>query len=90
MEFHRGLSSVQHHHHFGLSVLILLSIVLFNLALSQRLPDDEVEALKQIAKTLGMTGWKFDATTNPCTGGLKGVNCTCNNTICHVTAVYVL
>ncbi|KAI3894900.1 hypothetical protein MKX03_018179, partial [Papaver bracteatum] len=93
MEFHRGSSSVQHHHHLRFSVLILLSVIqisFFNLALSQRLPEEEVEALKQIGNTLGMTGWKFDATTNPCTGGLKGVNCSCsfsNNTICHIIAI---
>ncbi|KAI3995942.1 hypothetical protein MKX01_004097 [Papaver californicum] len=93
----RGSSSVQRHHHqLRISLLIiLLSIIqfsFFNLSLPQRLPEDEVEALKQIGTTVGMTGWKFDAATDPCTGGLKGVNCTCsfsNNTICHVIAVYV-
>ncbi|KAI3995943.1 hypothetical protein MKX01_004098 [Papaver californicum] len=92
MGFHRGSPSLilYHYHHLGFSVWMLLSIIqfsFFNLALSQRLPDDEVEALKQIGKTLGVTGWKFDAATDPCTGGLKGVNCTCSLTICHVMAI---
>ncbi|KAI3833933.1 hypothetical protein MKW92_007903 [Papaver armeniacum] len=90
MKFHRGSSSIQRHRHLSLFVLILLSIVqfsFFNLALSLLLPDEEVEALKQIGKTLGTTDWKFDATTDPCNGDLKGVNCTCTNNICHVTAV---
>ncbi|RZC76084.1 hypothetical protein C5167_001690 [Papaver somniferum] len=93
MVFHRGLPSV-HHHHFTLSVFLLLCVIqfyFFNLSLSQRLPEYEVEALKQIGKTLGMTGWQFDA-TDPCTSGLKGVNCSCgfsNNTICHVFAIVI-
>ncbi|KAI3894903.1 hypothetical protein MKX03_018182 [Papaver bracteatum] len=73
MEFHRRSSSIQHHHRLRLFVLILSSIIqlsFLDVALSLRLPDSEVEALKQIGKTLGVTGWKFDATTDPCTGGL--------------------
>ncbi|KAI3927184.1 hypothetical protein MKX01_020543, partial [Papaver californicum] len=86
MEFNRGLSSVRHR--LNLFVLILLLIIefgFFDLALSQRLPNAEVEALKEIAKTLGKKDWNFAATSDPCTA--VGVNCNCtfsNNTVCHV------
>ncbi|XP_068666649.1 probable leucine-rich repeat receptor-like serine/threonine-protein kinase At3g14840 [Aristolochia californica] len=64
------------------------------------LSDDEVEALKQIAKTLGIKGWNLSV--DPCTGeaGVVTVNrekalesavtCNCtfqNKTVCHVISI---
>ncbi|XXG90324.1 hypothetical protein AAC387_Pa12g2114 [Persea americana] len=59
------------------------------------LPQDEMDALRLIGKTLGK---KWDFTANPCTGesGWLGpsvtenaVNCTCptNDTFCHVVSI---
>ncbi|XP_058209730.1 probable leucine-rich repeat receptor-like serine/threonine-protein kinase At3g14840 isoform X11 [Rhododendron vialii] len=57
------------------------------------LPPDEVEALKEIGKTLGKT-WDFDV--DPCTFSTENhhlenfentVNCTCNGTVCHITRI---
>ncbi|KAI3892863.1 hypothetical protein MKW92_027290 [Papaver armeniacum] len=82
------------YYHFfidSISVLILLLIIefgLFDFAVSQRLPNAEVEALKEIAKTLGKKDWNFAATSDPCTA--VGVNCTCTfsgNTVCHVIKI---
>ncbi|TQD76980.1 hypothetical protein C1H46_037480 [Malus baccata] len=65
-----------------------------------RLPQDEVQALTDIAKTLGKTGWDFSV--DPCSGQLpwtnisafKGfesaVTCNCSfddSTVCHVTSM---
>ncbi|CAN6694115.1 unnamed protein product [Malus baccata var. baccata] len=65
-----------------------------------RLPQDEVQALTDIAKTLGKTGWDFSV--DPCSGqlpwtnisALKGfesaVTCNCSfddSTVCHVTSI---
>ncbi|XP_038898249.1 probable leucine-rich repeat receptor-like serine/threonine-protein kinase At3g14840 [Benincasa hispida] len=68
-----------------------------------RLPADEVEALKEIGKTLGKPDWDF--TADPCGGVSSGwisnskqfdtsfannVTCNCNfqnNTVCHVTNI---
>ncbi|KAK1399191.1 putative leucine-rich repeat receptor-like serine/threonine-protein kinase [Heracleum sosnowskyi] len=64
------------------------------------LPSDEVEALRQSAKTLGKTNWNFSV--DPCSGdsgwnatvGLKSPdnavtcgNCSDNGTVCHVTSI---
>ncbi|KAK2986541.1 hypothetical protein RJ640_004291 [Escallonia rubra] len=64
------------------------------------LPDDEVRALQQIAKTLGKTDWNFSvdpcsgqsnwATLNPVKGSENAVTCNCtfnNNTVCHVVSI---
>ncbi|XP_024160837.1 probable leucine-rich repeat receptor-like serine/threonine-protein kinase At3g14840 [Rosa chinensis] len=66
-----------------------------------RLPEDEVEALKDIAKTLGKTNWNFSAdpcgndygwaNLNPVKGSEDAVTCNCtlvpNSTVCHVTSI---
>ncbi|XP_043810758.1 probable leucine-rich repeat receptor-like serine/threonine-protein kinase At3g14840 isoform X3 [Manihot esculenta] len=65
-----------------------------------RLPDDEVEALRDIGNTLGKKDWNFNV--DPCSGEsgwadsiqVKGsenaVTCTCsfpNSSVCHVTSI---
>ncbi|XP_070675448.1 probable leucine-rich repeat receptor-like serine/threonine-protein kinase At3g14840 [Malus domestica] len=60
-----------------------------------RLPQDEVQALADIAKTLGKTGWDFSV--DPCSGWtniseVEGFAVTCNcsfddSTVCHVTSI---
>ncbi|KAM1256885.1 hypothetical protein ACFX2I_030924 [Malus domestica] len=60
-----------------------------------RLPQDEVQALADIAKTLGKTGWDFSV--DPCSGWtniseVEGFAVTCNcsfddSTVCHVTSM---
>ncbi|KAF8034233.1 hypothetical protein BT93_C0502 [Corymbia citriodora subsp. variegata] len=83
------------------SVLVLLGATSLAAAAATSLPDDEVEALKEIAATLGKTDWNFSA--DPCSkeGGwsdnltlektLNHVDCSCNftdtnnKTVCHVT-----
>eukprot|EP00257_Ricinus_communis_P026684 XP_025014098.1 probable leucine-rich repeat receptor-like serine/threonine-protein kinase At3g14840 [Ricinus communis] len=85
-----------------LLVVSVLLLCLANLASgAARLPNDEVEALKDIGKTLGKT-WNF--TVDPCSGDsgwttpnpVKGfenaVTCNCsfsNATICHVVSMYL-
>ncbi|KAL3715814.1 hypothetical protein ACJRO7_007549 [Eucalyptus globulus] len=83
------------------SMLVLLSITTLATA-ATLLPQDEVDALKEIAKMLGKSDWDFDV--DPC--GVEGgwgdtivlhtitnaVNCknstdAHNNTISHVTAI---
>ncbi|RZC67494.1 hypothetical protein C5167_011183, partial [Papaver somniferum] len=76
------------------TVLLIIAYGFFDLALSQRLPDVEVEALTEIAKTLGKQGWDF-AKLDPCsrTTPTEGINCTCTfsgNTVCHVTGIQSL
>ncbi|KAI3887910.1 hypothetical protein MKX03_012590 [Papaver bracteatum] len=88
MVVHSGLPPL--HHRLNLFVLILLLIIkfgFFNLALSQKLPEAEVEALEEIAKTIGMKDWNFAATAGPC--AVKGVNCSCPHpgNVCHVTGM---
>ncbi|KAI3938959.1 hypothetical protein MKW92_050623 [Papaver armeniacum] len=86
MEVYRRLPSL--HHRLNLSVFVLFLITQFSsfdFAVSQKLPSAEVEALKEIAKTLGKKDWNIAATSDPCTA--VGVNCTCTfsgNTVCHV------
>uniref|UniRef100_F6H2L6 non-specific serine/threonine protein kinase n=1 Tax=Vitis vinifera TaxID=29760 RepID=F6H2L6_VITVI len=57
-----------------------------------------VEALEEIAKTLGKTDWNFSAdpcggewgwaTKNPVKGSENAVTCSCtNNTVCHVVGI---
>ncbi|KAB2605506.1 leucine-rich repeat receptor-like serine/threonine-protein kinase [Pyrus ussuriensis x Pyrus communis] len=67
-----------------------------------RLPNDEVQTLKEIAKTLGKTDWNFSGDANPCSGQLpwtdpsplkgfdKSIICNCsyeNRTVCHITRI---
>ncbi|KAI3996090.1 hypothetical protein MKX01_018159 [Papaver californicum] len=85
-----GLPSVRRRL-LNLILLILLLITeceFFDFAVSQRLPKAEVEALKEISKTLGMKDWNFAATADPCTAAV-GVNCSCtaSNNIRHVISM---
>ncbi|KAI3860661.1 hypothetical protein MKW92_053892, partial [Papaver armeniacum] len=87
-----GGSSSLHHRRmlsvYVFAVLLMIGCVFFDLALSHRLPDVEVEALTEIAKTLGKQGWDF-AKLDPC-NGTEGINCDCTfsgNTVCHVTGI---
>ncbi|KAF2286151.1 hypothetical protein GH714_011001 [Hevea brasiliensis] len=65
-----------------------------------RLPNDEVEALRDIAKTLGKTDWNFSvdpcsgesgwADLNPVKGSENAVTCNCSfsdATICHIISI---
>ncbi|RXH84058.1 hypothetical protein DVH24_026957 [Malus domestica] len=67
-----------------------------------RLPNDEVQILKDIAKTLGKTDWDFSGDADPCSGQLpwadpsapKGlenaISCNCsyeNSTVCYITSI---
>ncbi|KAL9366652.1 hypothetical protein Peur_037851 [Populus x canadensis] len=86
------------------SRLLFASLVAFCLATfasgATRLPDDEVEALRDIAKTIGKTNWNFSADPcggqwgwvdpNPVKGNENAVSCDCtfsNGTICHVISI---
>ncbi|CAL5405972.1 unnamed protein product [Camellia sinensis] len=64
------------------------------------LPNDEVQALQQIANTLGKTDWNFSAdpcsgeygwaTPHPVSGSENSVTCNCsfnNNTLCHIVSI---
>ncbi|XP_050371082.1 probable leucine-rich repeat receptor-like serine/threonine-protein kinase At3g14840 [Argentina anserina] len=83
-------------------VLPLLLVCSATLAFgATQLPDDEVQALKDIAKTLGKTNWNFSAdpcgqdygwaNLNPVEGFEDAVTCNCtlvpNSTVCHVTSI---
>ncbi|XP_058095480.1 probable leucine-rich repeat receptor-like serine/threonine-protein kinase At3g14840 [Magnolia sinica] len=83
---------------FLVSFLVLSCFMTFGSA-ATRLPDDEVETLKQIAKTLGKN-WNFGVdpcsgelgwtTRNPVKGLENSVTCNCsftNNTVCHVVSI---
>eukprot|EP00258_Populus_trichocarpa_P029843 XP_024445862.1 probable leucine-rich repeat receptor-like serine/threonine-protein kinase At3g14840 isoform X3 [Populus trichocarpa] len=86
------------------SRLLFASLVAFCLATfasgATRLPDDEVEALRDMAKTIGKTNWNFSADPcggqwgwvdpNPVKGNENAVSCDCtfsNGTICHVISI---
>ncbi|XP_062011660.1 probable leucine-rich repeat receptor-like serine/threonine-protein kinase At3g14840 isoform X1 [Rosa rugosa] len=80
--------------------LLLVCSATFAFGATQ-LPEDEVEALKDIAKTLGKTNWNFSAdpcgndygwaNLNPVKGFENAVTCNCtlvpNFTVCHVTSI---
>lgn len=66
------------------------------------LPPDEVEALKEIGKTLGKNDWDFSVGADPCSGeggwitknlpkgSVNNVTCDCsfvNNTVCHIIRI---
>ncbi|KAK7401755.1 hypothetical protein VNO78_13483 [Psophocarpus tetragonolobus] len=84
------------------SLLLLVAFCFASSASAQpTLSPDEVEALRDIAKTLGKDDWDFD-NVDPCSGQrnwtstvqVKGsennVTCNCNfvnNTVCHVTHI---
>ncbi|XP_048444585.1 probable leucine-rich repeat receptor-like serine/threonine-protein kinase At3g14840 isoform X2 [Pyrus x bretschneideri] len=64
-----------------------------------RLPNDEVQTLKDIAKILRKTDWDFSGDANPCSGQLpwkdpnapkqseNAINCNCSSTVCHITGI---
>ncbi|XP_019456015.1 PREDICTED: probable leucine-rich repeat receptor-like serine/threonine-protein kinase At3g14840 isoform X2 [Lupinus angustifolius] len=81
-------------------LMLLATFYLPSLASGATLSNDEVEALKQIAKTLGKKDWDFSV--DPCSGQRNwtsldqvevtenAVTCNCsfaNATICHVTNI---
>ncbi|XP_022717350.1 probable leucine-rich repeat receptor-like serine/threonine-protein kinase At3g14840 isoform X2 [Durio zibethinus] len=79
---------------------ILLTCCLSSFVFGATLPDDEVECLKDTAKTLGKKDWNFSvdpcsgeegwATPNPLKGFENAVTCNCsfsNATVCHVISI---
>ncbi|GLT72029.1 hypothetical protein SLA2020_440000 [Shorea laevis] len=67
-----------------------------------RVPQDEVDALQQIAKTMGATYWKFNATSckletvgvtapEPPARSEKNITCNCQfeNNTCHIVAIEI-
>ncbi|KAG6591769.1 putative leucine-rich repeat receptor-like serine/threonine-protein kinase, partial [Cucurbita argyrosperma subsp. sororia] len=87
-----------------LAVVFLSSLCFLTLTSgAARLPDDEVEALKEIGRTLGKTDWNFAADLCGGVGSgwitnstqfdpsfVNNVTCNCsfqNNTVCHVTNI---
>ncbi|KAL6202015.1 hypothetical protein ACLB2K_025726 [Fragaria x ananassa] len=85
-------------------LLVLPLLLAFSATLAfgaTQLPEDEVEALKDIAKTLGKTNWNFSAdpcgsaygwaNLKPVKGSEDAVTCNCtlvpNSTVCHVTSI---
>ncbi|XP_074368207.1 putative leucine-rich repeat receptor-like serine/threonine-protein kinase At3g14840 isoform X2 [Apium graveolens] len=84
-----------------ITVLLFYFICFAITPASAALASDEVEALKESAKTLGKTNWNFDV--DPCSGasgwntstvGQKSPdnavscgNCSSNGTVCHVTGI---
>ncbi|XP_059436366.1 uncharacterized protein LOC132169331 [Corylus avellana] len=65
-------------------------------------PQDEVDALQQIAKTMGATYWEFNATSckletvgvtspEPPAGSEKNITCNCqfHNNTCHIVAIEI-
>ncbi|KAI4333487.1 hypothetical protein L6164_018291 [Bauhinia variegata] len=87
-----------------LSFLAFCSAASFAFASNATLPYEEVEALKDIAKTLGKYDWDFSI--DPCNkegagnwrtpaGPTYGTNVTCdctyaNNSVCHVTYITLI
>ncbi|KAH7843772.1 hypothetical protein Vadar_020583 [Vaccinium darrowii] len=85
------------------SLVIGIFICFTTFAYGATLPPDEVDALKEIGKTLGKTDWNFSVGANPCSGeaggwitpnlpkgSLNNVTCDCsfvNNTVCHITRI---
>ncbi|KAK7313165.1 hypothetical protein VNO77_37642 [Canavalia gladiata] len=87
-------------HSFLLRFLVIFSFV--SVAFGATLSDDEVQALKDIGKTLGKKDWDFSV--DPCSGkrnwtshvkvrgNENNVTCDCsfaNGTICHVTNIHL-
>ncbi|KAM1001299.1 hypothetical protein ACFX19_007925 [Malus domestica] len=65
-----------------------------------RLANDEVQTLKDIAKTLENTDWDFSGDADPCSRQLpwtdpsaleeKSITCNCSyesSTVCHITSM---
>ncbi|XP_042482782.1 probable LRR receptor-like serine/threonine-protein kinase At1g07650 [Macadamia integrifolia] len=83
------------------SVLVFCCFGTFRCAVA-RLPQEEVDALKQIAKTMGKHGWNFSVdpcsgeynwvTPYPAVGYDNNVTCDChfqNETVCHVVSIFL-
>lgn len=75
-------------------VVLLISSLFFFATAAPTLPSHEVEALQQIATTLGKTDWIFGAdscnNTDSSQGGNNSITCDCtsaNATICHVVGI---
>ncbi|KAK8551450.1 hypothetical protein V6N12_040088 [Hibiscus sabdariffa] len=56
------------------------------------LPQDEVNVLNQVAKTMGSNDWSFDAGSCNISEQVnmradKNITCTCQNGTCHVTHI---
>ncbi|XP_013587281.1 PREDICTED: probable leucine-rich repeat receptor-like serine/threonine-protein kinase At3g14840 isoform X2 [Brassica oleracea var. oleracea] len=78
---------------------VLVSLILFGFASSQKLARDEVDVLRAAAKVLQQKMWNFSV--DPCdvasVGGWRNPNagkgfedavtCNCSSTLCHVTSV---
>ncbi|RDX97094.1 putative leucine-rich repeat receptor-like serine/threonine-protein kinase, partial [Mucuna pruriens] len=84
----------------GFSLLFLLPLWVAPIAFGAALPEGEVQALKDIASTIGKKNWDFNV--DPCSGKsnwtssvqLQGsenaVTCDCsflNHTVCHVVSI---
>ncbi|XP_024019466.1 probable leucine-rich repeat receptor-like serine/threonine-protein kinase At3g14840 isoform X2 [Morus notabilis] len=80
--------------------LVTFFYVILSSNASAQLPKSEVEALREIAKTLGKTNWNFSVdpcsgdygwvTKNPVQGFENAVSCNrsfCSATACHVTSI---
>ncbi|OMO82764.1 hypothetical protein COLO4_22844 [Corchorus olitorius] len=75
-----------------LSVVLVFSWANTNKSGAARLPQDEVNTLNQVARTMGNSQWNFDAdacnvteNVDSDTGSQKNISCTCLNGTCHVT-----
>ncbi|KAK4491625.1 hypothetical protein RD792_002380 [Penstemon davidsonii] len=81
-------------------VLTVICFGFFKLCESQTVPQEEADALQQIATEMGAIYWRFNAdlceveevgvTQTPPSGSEGYVECNCNynnNTVCHVTRI---
>ncbi|KAH1266059.1 putative leucine-rich repeat receptor-like serine/threonine-protein kinase [Glycine max] len=78
----------------GFSLLFLLPLCFASLAVGATLPEDEVQALRDIAHTIGKKNWNYSV--DPCDGksnwnsSQKNVvtcNCSFVNHTCHVVSI---
>ncbi|CAL5393839.1 unnamed protein product [Camellia sinensis] len=76
--------------HIFTSLILFIYLATFASA-ATLLPLDEVEALKQIGKTLGKYDWNFSGGADPCSwaeGTDNNVTCNCSSsTLCHITMI---
>ncbi|CAN6553259.1 unnamed protein product [Malus baccata var. baccata] len=85
-------------------VALMSCFPLPGLAQPPELPQEEVDALRQIATTMGAKYWSFEAVAGACRidmvgvtekqpkGSQKNVDCVCNfenNTVCHVVKLMI-
>ncbi|KAF8110467.1 hypothetical protein N665_0083s0031 [Sinapis alba] len=81
---------------------VLVSLILFGFASSQKLARDEVDVLRAIAKGLHQNKWDFNV--DPCDGAStvggwrtsytdenfeEAVTCNCSSSVCHVTKIVI-